>query len=360
MIKSIEFANYKAFDSGVIEFKPITILLGTNSSGKSSLLQLLLLFEQTINTDLGYESALKLNGKFVNLGEIENIFKNQNTNKVLSFSFEIRSKRFAMHSLELKRMKRSLESDIVDLYYQFRKMERFYSKTRRDFKRHTNVSREKEFTPEDIDFILKEISRIKRKLNKNNIVEPTLFDDDDTNLLFKKTIENEPRELQKILKTELSEYRNTYYFISKVTELSLKDFIIEYDIAYSAKTKNLTIKRIAVKKNDLTIIDYNIQKNKGHKKHLLSSDIIDNNLLDKYRVRFGKSVKFNTLNLIPIGEEQNRFRRNVIEGEMFCTQALRVFNLFTHQFGRSFNTDRINYISPLRAFPKRCYFLEAV
>ena len=357
MIKRIEFANYKAFDKGSIEFKPITILLGTNSSGKSSLLQLLLLFEQTINTNIGYKSALKLNGKFVNLGEIENIFKNQNANKVLSFSFEISSKKFAFHTHELRRLKRGVESDIVDLYYRFIKMERFFSKSKRVYRRQSNVSHDREFTPGDIAFILKEISRIKRKLKKNRIIEPTLFDDD-SNILLKKSIENEPIEFQEALNIEISEYSNTYYFISEIYKLSLKDFSIEYDIVYSTKTKNLTVKRIAIKKGELTVIEYNIQKNKGHIKHLLSSDIIDNSLLEKYRVKFGKNVTFNTLNLIPLNEEPNRFRRNEIRNEMFCTQALKVFSLFTNQFGREFNTDRINYVSPLRAFPKRYYFLD--
>ena len=52
-------------------------MLGTNSSGKSSLIQMLLMLEQSFNIDDEYDSAIKLNGRYVNLGEAENIFHNK-------------------------------------------------------------------------------------------------------------------------------------------------------------------------------------------------------------------------------------------------------------------------------------------
>jgi len=63
MIKEINIKNYKAFDSASIPIKPITILLGANSVGKSSIIQLLLLLQQTSKEDYkSYKSALKLYG----------------------------------------------------------------------------------------------------------------------------------------------------------------------------------------------------------------------------------------------------------------------------------------------------------
>ena len=87
MVNSISFKNYKAFSSGRLELKPITILLGANSSGKSSLLQLFLLIEQTMNNPEPYESALKLNGRFINLGEDENLIKDKDLTKILNLEF---------------------------------------------------------------------------------------------------------------------------------------------------------------------------------------------------------------------------------------------------------------------------------
>ena len=48
MIKSLRLRNFKAFeDTGPLELKPITVLAGPNSGGKSSVLQSLLLLKQT-------------------------------------------------------------------------------------------------------------------------------------------------------------------------------------------------------------------------------------------------------------------------------------------------------------------------
>ena len=48
-MESLRFVNYKAFDEGEMELRPLTLLLGANSSGKSSILHLLLMLD--INTN---------------------------------------------------------------------------------------------------------------------------------------------------------------------------------------------------------------------------------------------------------------------------------------------------------------------
>lgn len=65
--------------------------MGSNSSGKSSLLQLFLLIEQTMNNPEPYESALKLNGRFINLGEDENLIKDKDLSKTLNIEFSFKA-----------------------------------------------------------------------------------------------------------------------------------------------------------------------------------------------------------------------------------------------------------------------------
>lgn len=91
MINTISFKNYKAFNKGEIKIKPITILLGANSVGKSSIIQLLLMLQQTALSDK-YKSALRLHGEFVSLGENENIFKNKKIENDLEISFNFHNK----------------------------------------------------------------------------------------------------------------------------------------------------------------------------------------------------------------------------------------------------------------------------
>lgn len=77
MFTSLKLSNFKAWaDTGEINLKPVTMLLGTNSSGKSSLLQSLLLLKQTVQSP---DRAIHLNlgGDEVNdlfsFGDFDNV-----------------------------------------------------------------------------------------------------------------------------------------------------------------------------------------------------------------------------------------------------------------------------------------------
>lgn len=70
MITHIRMKNFKSWeDSGEVKLAPLTGFFGTNSSGKSSLLQMLLLLKQTIGTDeilfFGDENSLVNLGNFL-------------------------------------------------------------------------------------------------------------------------------------------------------------------------------------------------------------------------------------------------------------------------------------------------------
>jgi len=94
MIKRISFENFKAFNKGKISIKPITILLGANNVGKSSIIQLLLMIEQTASYYKKYTSALRLNGEYVKLGEAGNIFTDMKSNLPLNIELELEGKEF--------------------------------------------------------------------------------------------------------------------------------------------------------------------------------------------------------------------------------------------------------------------------
>ncbi|MBS4027167.1 MAG: DUF3696 domain-containing protein [Ignavibacteriales bacterium] len=78
MIHSISFENYKSFkDKTKIDLKPITILVGPNSSGKSSILKLFGLLHQSFMN--GREGEfLRLQGEDVDLGDIHKISHKDN------------------------------------------------------------------------------------------------------------------------------------------------------------------------------------------------------------------------------------------------------------------------------------------
>ncbi len=91
MINSIGLKNFKGFKNlDSLPIKPITILAGTNSCGKSSILQSILLAKQTIESK-NPNQILLLNGRFVHLGTFENVIyeKNLNNSVTIEYCFKI-------------------------------------------------------------------------------------------------------------------------------------------------------------------------------------------------------------------------------------------------------------------------------
>ena len=86
MITHIRTKNFKSWkDSDKVELAPLTGFFGTNSSGKSSLLQMLLLLKQTIGTEevlfFGDENSL------VNLGNFREVIHDHKQGKHLDLEF---------------------------------------------------------------------------------------------------------------------------------------------------------------------------------------------------------------------------------------------------------------------------------
>ena len=92
MIRSISFQNYRSFKTKqTIDIKPITILVGPNSSGKSSILKLFGLLKQSVINrsphKLHQEDLLKYNGEEVQLESLEDICYRKQPG-TLNISFE--------------------------------------------------------------------------------------------------------------------------------------------------------------------------------------------------------------------------------------------------------------------------------
>lgn len=67
MITNISISNFRAFQTGVkLRIRPITILIGRNSAGKSSLIKFLLMLRQTLESQS--DQFFITNGKHVQLG----------------------------------------------------------------------------------------------------------------------------------------------------------------------------------------------------------------------------------------------------------------------------------------------------
>jgi predicted ATPase len=72
MLKSISVKNFKSLRSATLQFRPITLLVGPNNSGKSSLISLLLTLKQTLESR-NLESPFVLDGAYVQLGSFQDV-----------------------------------------------------------------------------------------------------------------------------------------------------------------------------------------------------------------------------------------------------------------------------------------------
>jgi predicted ATPase len=90
MLTQLAFKNFKAWKtSGTLRLAPITLLFGSNSAGKTSIPQLLLLLKQTAESP-DRQRVLQLGDSRtpVDLGTYEDALHNHDTNQPLEFSFQ--------------------------------------------------------------------------------------------------------------------------------------------------------------------------------------------------------------------------------------------------------------------------------
>ena len=87
MLKSWSIKNFKPIvDSGELQLAPVTVLAGRNSSGKSSLLQSILMIAQTLGSRL-LDRPLLPNERIVQLGTYENILSEITHSRTLELQF---------------------------------------------------------------------------------------------------------------------------------------------------------------------------------------------------------------------------------------------------------------------------------
>jgi len=85
MLKEISLEHFKCFKKATVPLSALTLLTGFNSSGKSTLLQAILLLHQTMNEN-EWSSNLKLNGQALRLGSVRDILNNQHSKQSFSVS----------------------------------------------------------------------------------------------------------------------------------------------------------------------------------------------------------------------------------------------------------------------------------
>lgn len=72
MLRFLRLVNFRAFEEVRIEFAPLTVLVGANSTGKSSILHALVLLKQSLRGG-DYRVPLTFSGPLINVGRLEEV-----------------------------------------------------------------------------------------------------------------------------------------------------------------------------------------------------------------------------------------------------------------------------------------------
>lgn len=92
MIKTWKLKNFKSVSKEIdLEFKPLTIFAGANSSGKSTIIQSILLTAQTIQNPV-YSKSVVLNGHISKFGTFSDIVSKTNPDSSISIGFSLEPK----------------------------------------------------------------------------------------------------------------------------------------------------------------------------------------------------------------------------------------------------------------------------
>ena len=87
-MESISVKNYRSIaESGEIELKPLTVILGKNSAGKSSFIRLFPLLKQTLERKIS--DTLLWYGDYVDFGDFQNTVSRDNPDKPIEIAFSM-------------------------------------------------------------------------------------------------------------------------------------------------------------------------------------------------------------------------------------------------------------------------------
>lgn len=90
MLHEYQLTNFKAFaDTGKIPIKPITLIYGPNSSGKTSIIQSLLLLKQTLMQATSPDVILLPSGNLTDLGSYWDFIYRHNIDQIFSFQMDL-------------------------------------------------------------------------------------------------------------------------------------------------------------------------------------------------------------------------------------------------------------------------------
>ncbi len=331
MITGFSFKNYRAFESGEFELKPLTLLLGPNNSGKSSLLQLPLILMNTWKMRNSSEiTALILNGSYASVGHTENFFHRKDVKKPVIIGVELQEENLAAKAAEqvLNKIQREINFVYLTLI-------RFLMSTSRD-KSARRIFSEASKTAqnlleEDFDEFTKEFFDLFIKARETRRFKPPLATDP---LITKYSL------------TRPAELRDAHKFLQEVKNRNGK-IQLEYEIKKFTKNNLLRVSSVRVRVGREVLVDVDLEKTKINCRVLKK-------ILDLPSVNVSQ-IRYNIFNVI--NDLHALFLRD-IKGIRPYNVILDFLRTIVEDIGQAFTPKTLLHVSPIRAIPQRYYFSE--
>jgi AAA15 family ATPase/GTPase len=320
MISSFSGKNYKAFDEFTIDIKPITILLGANSCGKSAIINALLMLSQTAASVGASESPLKLNGLLVGMGDSLNIIKNKCAENELEFSVTLsldkyRELRKSIHMLKGK----FLETHMLLARQMFRVLQTMpeYDSRELDFAKSTF---DYMYVPAD-NFESKELEQA---LN-DSLMIAKIYKRNEAKI---KAYNPKPTRMSAILEAvSIPRMRDNINALLSWNPLKLSPQKISYSFKYTKHDKGIAITKLKLfnRANELVL---SLEKNKTRVK--LLSDVFKISALGSSKRDIVKGMDFDDFSLV--ANNESAVGQFIIpQNNMYATLVNKVINYLVAQ-----------------------------
>lgn len=353
MIEKISFVNYKAFKEGHINLSPITVLMGANSMGKSSILKLILMLSQT-NGENKNTHALKSYGRFTDNGEVKNIFHKKNINERISVLFcfkkPLRTKGFLEFTKgNISRLiHTAYRRNILALHELVIKEKNVDLRKKLEKKFHLANDDVFDSKPKDFLYIFKENLKLSKVIEEHRLSDNDAWKEDGI-------IEDELNK-NSSLPARSRDVTDFYMLLDNLSEI--EDISsVEYEFLYLKNKDRLVVSKIKLSSSLDDFIEIDMYRNNdGRKSSIVNSNSIDFSFFHKYYPIINSSFDFNGLRAQWVNSKPCP---KILGKKVSAADVLYEYvKEFTKKAIGEFNPSNIRHVSPVRAYPKRYYILN--
>lgn len=370
MIKEWKLNNFKSIDQEMdLEFRPLTIFTGANSSGKSTILQSILLVTQTLQSPIASRSIL-LNGWFKKFGSYSDVVNKREFNKNIKIGFSIQSSKEEIRNeyfprfqygeeINTARCEFEVSSDgheeCLQPILEYTHIEATFGKIKTDRTMTIAIEKKTDRTQEE----QKVIDSCGTKYLPMDFAYSTALNNNGRARFEYLGMESNWKNLGTNLYHFLPNYLISYSSYKDQMKRILKDWLMSGRRHYYGQEEDINSILPIIKDNVYATVDDIYKKTKFR----------DAGKYEKARTSLKKNITISKIvSILSLGtldfNEKQKYVNDIVDAldslpEQYVTERFPLFYLSGVEFIREFFNDKIKYLGPLREEPRSLYPLES-